>query len=595
MLSFYNFAEKLELISNNKSRNQITEILADFFGKISGEESFVAAYLMLGSLAPEYKPIKFNLAEKQIFAFLNSYLEELFDPLLKEEFVKNYRLVGDLGQALFLTIKDRISEPCDELFLIVFEKLLEMAKISGTGSVELKKDFFYKLLFHQSPLVQKYLVRIILTELRLGFSTGTLLDAFAVLYSTDASSLKKLKKLMEANYNVCADIGLLIYNLKNHGTMFLENPRPTIGIPVCPATAERVSAISDLLIRQPELVVQRKLDGLRLQVHKSNTTVFLFSRNLLNVTDMFPEIVASVLSLPEQNFILDGELLGFDKATSLDVNFQTTSHRRRKHDVDVAADEVPVRIYLFDILMFRGESCLKMKYDSRRSILVNYFEDKDPGIILLGEIACSSNNLESHKLITKFFFEALADGYEGIVAKKAAGLYDAGKRGFNWIKIKHLDEHKLNDTVDAVIIGYYYGKGRRAGLGMGAFLVALFNNETNSFQSLAKVGTGLTDDLLLNLTKQLDESMVLEKPESYDVSHELFPDVWVMPKIVVEVEADEITVSKLHTAGFGLIKKDCGLAMRFPRLLSVRADKGLRDITTIEELISISRLKAIHD
>lgn len=595
MLFFNDFAEKLELISNNKSRNKTTEILADFFGKISGEESMPAAYLMIGSLAPEHNPIKFNLAEKQIFYFLNSYLEYFFNPFLKEEFIKNYRLVGDLGQALFLTIKDIHSLYSDEQFLNIFGKLLEMANISGSGSIELKKDFFCKLLFSQGPLVQKYLVRIILTELRLGFSTGTLLDSFAVLYSKDFSSLKKLKKLMEENYNVCADIGLLIYNLKIHGISFLENPRPRIGVPVCPATAERVSTIEDLLIRQPELVVQRKLDGLRLQVHKNKGSVFLFSRNLLNVTEMFPEIVSSILRLPEDNFILDGELLGFNKNTNLDVNFQATSHRRRKHGVDLAADEVPVRIYLFDILMFRGESCLKIEYNSRRSILVNYFENKDPGIILLGELVCSSNNLESHKLITKFFFEALADGYEGIVAKKSMGLYDAGKRGFNWIKIKHLDEHKLNDTVDAVIIGYYYGKGRRAGLGMGAFLVALFNLETNSFQSLAKVGTGLTDDLLLNLTKELDEFIVLEKPENYYVSNELFPNVWVMPKIVVEVEADEITISKLHTAGFGLIKKDCGLAMRFPRLLSVRADKGLKEITTIEELISISRLKAIHD
>jgi len=601
---FLKFVEMLENISMHKSRNQIILMLAELFEGLDPLEAQKSAYLVLGTLAPAYQPLRFNLAEKQLLSFLTLYLQQKYSQDAERFFLEAYREQGDLGQALLLTMTTCLENnflQYNNSFLQIFEDMKLLSELSGIGSVEEKRERIFNLLDKLTPIEQKYLIRIIAGQLRLGFSTGSLLDAFATIYCKQQEKpLKDFKKLVEDNYNVCADAGLLIYNLKTFGVAVLEDPIPKIGIPVCPATAERVSDLDELLQRQSNLIIQKKLDGLRLQIHKGPNGAFLFSRNLLDVSHMFPEIMEAFKKVPFDNFILDGEILGYNKETAEDLTFQQTSQRRRKHNIDGVSNHIPTRVYLFDILMFDGNALLQRKYFERRNILVNHFVGHDPAITVLEqqEYNCDLSNLNSvdatKKKISDFFYDVIDSGFEGILAKRQEGLYQVGKRGFNWIKIKHLTQYKLADTIDAVIIGYYFGKGRRAALGMGAFLVALFNEDTQTYQTLAKVGTGLSDNDLMKLTKVLNDFALNGKPKSYQVDTFLTPDVWVDGKIVVEVDADEITVSKVHTAAFGIVVKDRGLALRFPRMLKIREDKSISDSTKISELISLTNFKSVY-
>lgn len=591
MFTFNQLAGALEQISTYQSRNQISEAIAEIFRRLDGSVAQQVAYLLLGMLGPSYDPGRsnFNLAEKQLQKFLTDFVQSNFGDDMVLDFVVSVTKQGDLGQALFILLENCQFSPREQELSLpdCFTRLQELAEVSGSGAVEEKKRLFIDLLKNLNPLGQKYLIKILAGQLRLGFSVSSLLDAFSYLYSGD----KKLKPLLEQNYNVSADVGQLILDLKTSGVESLENPVPKLGVPVCPATAERVKNLDELLQRQQDFVVQPKLDGLRIQIHKTGRRVTLFSRNLLNVSEMFPEVVENVSALDTPDFIADGELLGYDRETGKDVAFQQTSKRRRKHDVLENASEFPVRVYLFDLLFWDRDSCLQKPLEDRRIILEdNFGELENPAIKIIDEVKfnCTDDEeliLQVKEEVLRYFLDLKEKGYEGILVKKSGGGYQAGKRGFNWIKIKDLEEHKLHDTIDAVIIGMFFGKGRRAELGMGAFLVALYNPRVEMFQTLAKVGSGLTDDEAIELSGELRSLQVEHKPINYESHSTLEPDVWVEAKIVVELQADDVTISKVHSAAFGEIQSGVGLALRFPRVVAIRRDKSFTDATTTIELV----------
>jgi DNA ligase-1 len=605
MLSFNKFAETLENISQHRSRNKIIELLGQFFQTLRAEEARNAAYLLLGALGPTYAPVRFNLADKQLRTFLQVFVLEVFGTEAEIIFCEKFAQAGDLGQALFLLSSELGSEgrPCEQeaySFLEMFESLRDLALCAGIGSVGEKREKLFALLRKVSAVGQKYLIKIIGAQLRLGFSTSTLLEVFVFMAAPDldkSDGYKSLKKLLEANYHVCADVGLLVYRLKQFGLTGLENPVPTIGIPVCPAAAERVADLTELLARQQDFVVQPKLDGLRVQIHKEGGLVKLFSRNLLDISDMLPEVTQAFANFAADGFIVEGEVLGYDEARNSDVNFQTTSQRRRKHDVSEMAAKFPVRVFLFDLLMLEKISCLPLAYFQRREKLERAFSVENPLWMLVteGGFSCAKGTERELELakdgVLNYFSACISQGYEGIVAKKKAGLYEPGKRGFNWIKIKHLAQCKVRDTVDAVIIGFFFGKGRRAELGLGALLVAVYDAETNTFQTVAKVGTGLADAELSTFWKELRELQLPQKPANFNVSKTLKPDGWVEAKLVIEVEADDITVSKVHTAAWGKVSADRGLALRFPCLKKRRMDKGPEQTTSPGELARLVRLR----
>jgi len=320
-------------------------------------------------------------------------------------------------------------------------------------------------------------------------------------------------------------------------------------------------------------------------VHKDGRTVKIFSRNLENISAMFPEIVAGTLrQVTAQRAIYEGEAMAYDARTRRYLPFQITVQRKRKHDIAAMQREVPLRIFVFDVL-YAEEDLTGLSFRERRRRMNTLFKTSADGVLQISPV----REVETAKELNEIFEEAVASGREGIVAKRWDARYQAGGRNFNWIKLKRSYAALLSDTIDAVIIGYYHGKGIRASLGMGSLLVAVYDHREERFKTVAKVGSGWSDEELIRLKEMLEKIRLPASPPGVDSLLE--PDEWVEPKYVIEIQADEITKSPVHTCGKSS-PQEPGFALRFPRSVHfVRRDKSPRDATTVEEIIHLYSLQ----
>lgn len=576
-MKFNYIAQVFEAISKETSRTAITKLLADLLDKANPEEARALCYLALGTLEAPYKGIQFNLATKTLTKIVANLLD-----LSLTDIKQKMGQAGDLG-----TLIQQSAWPYsgDMSLKELYKKLAEIEEISGSGSQELKAVKVKELLQSLDALPASYVVRIILGQLRLGFSDMTLIDALSWMVAGD----KSLHGRLERGYNISADLGLLAYTLKKDGIEGVDNIEVTVGIPIRPAGAERMTSPQAIIDKIGTCIVQPKLDGFRLQLHLdkrgSEPKVAFFSRNLIDISPMFPEIQQAVLSLQAETLICEGEAIAYDEQTDSFVPFQETVKRKRKHDISAMAEELPLRLFLFDILYLNGVSLLQEPYTKRRKVLVQLLHKyHDPTVYLIEE-----KEVSTAQELASYFEQALAAGLEGLIVKKPNGLYQAGKRNFNWIKLKRTSEGHLADTIDCVILGYYYGRGKRAAFGIGAFLVGVYNKQKDRFETVAKVGTGLKDEEWRDLKRKCDAIQVAEKPHNVICSPELIPDVWTRLEIVCTVCADEITCSPLHTAGKS--EHTLGYALRFPRFLNYRPDKTPDAVTTVREIISLYNLQ----
>jgi len=237
------------------------------------------------------------------------------------------------------------------------------------------------------------------------------------------------------------------------------------------------------------------------------------------------------------------------------------------------AAKLPLKAFVFDILYKDGEDLLAKPLSGRRMILEKTLKR--------GEVLELSPQIvtENADVIRKYHDEQIKNGLEGVVVKKWESPYEPGRRGFSWVKFKGEEGKtgKLTDTIDCVVMGYYRGEGKRSGFGIGAFLVGIKKDDT--FVTISKIGTGVSDELWRDIHNQLEKLKVKEKPKEYaDVDKIFNPDVWIRPQLVVEVAGDDLTKSPNHGAG---------IAIRFPRLIRIRTDKGSDDVTTLGELRSM--------
>ncbi len=599
-MNFCFLSQRLELIEGQSSRLEITEKLGDLFGVATAEESKQLAYLVCAGLGPQYKNIVFGVAEKQMLLFLKSFFTEGFD----QEFTAAAFGSGDLGEAFCLVRKTQLNQQdsCTEIchgkfqisLLETFGELEAIAAVTGTGSVLRREHKINSLLARLCPNACKYVIKIILGKLRLGFSEMTVLDGLSWMVKQD----KSLKEALEDAFNVCADIGLIAYTLKSAGIDAIRAFDARPGIPIRPAAAERMESVDEITQKLGACVAQPKLDGLRLQVHKfvENTlpAVRFFSRNLLDVTHMFPELAQSILALPAQSLIAEGEAVAFDAHGSF-LSFQETAKRRRKHEIATASSTNPVQLYLFDLLFLNGKPLLEQPHAARRALLSHLFleqlqQSNFLRLIEEKEFFEADTLLRAAKL-EEYFEQQLEQGLEGLVVKRPDAVYKAGKRNFNWVKLKRLAKTALEDTIDCVIMGYYFGRGKRAGFGIGALLAGVYNQATDSFETVCKIGTGLSDADLASYKVVCDQNQAGQKPVNFLVAKMLEPDVWVNPQIVICVRADQISKSPNHTAAKNILGQ--GLALRFPRLIARRQDKSATDATSAEELAKMSELQRL--
>lgn len=565
-MQFKDFAIYLDKLEKTSSRIEITKILAELFKKTSGDEIDKVVYLSLGALAPGYKGIVFNLAERMMIRVMaKAYGKEIKDVLAV------YKREGDLGNTAgkFATKSGKnlsVSE--------VYSKLYKVAVEAGEGSQERKVEAAAEVLNEADPLSARFIARIPVGKLRLGFSDKTILDALSWMEKGD----KSLKGELEKVYQVRPDVGFLAKVVKEKGGKKAGlHVEPVVGTPVLPMLPQRLKSPVKMIEKMGEVSIEPKLDGLRLQVHfNQKIGVKAYTRNLNETSWMFPELAEIKENINAKEIILDTEAVGVDETRKILANFQTTMNRRRKHEISSFAAKVPVFFYAFDVLLVDGKSLMDMDYKSRRKSLEKVVKEGKLFRIVDYQIT------KDPKVITEENKEKRKQGLEGIMIKKVSGAYVPGRTGWRWVKMKEAEESagKLADTIDAVIMGYTAGRGKRAGFGLGQFLVGVRDGE--SIKTVTKVGTGLTDEQFRELNRRLKSLVVSAKPKEYEVHKLLTPDFWVIPSVVVEIAADEITKSPSHSGG---------LALRFPRLVNFRDDKSPDQATTLSELKKLAKLQ----
>lgn len=579
-MKFHEFAIFLDSLDKTSKRLEMTDILANLIDKLSHNDIRKGIYLSLGTLKAPFEDLKFNFADKQMIKTLAVYSGKEV-----EEINNRYSKEGDLGSVGFL-ISHEIKNPNLSLSE-VYEKLQEIAEIEGTGSQEKKSQKIISLLQHLDSLSIKFAIRIILGNNRLGFTELTIVDALCKFLND-----KNLKSKIEDAYNRFPDIGYIAEKIKENGIEGIKKIKIQPGVPILPQKAQRLNTPEEIIEKMGKVWCEYKFDGTRVQLHldhkntkttsdlfgeKTKFLVKTFTRNLEETTHQYPDIIEDAIKqLDVESVILDGEAIGFNRETGEYLPFQETIQRKRKHNVKEIAEQIPLKYLVFDILYLNGEETINLPLIERRKIL-NQIVKKGGNIEI-------DSHLETDDAteVENFFNEAKHKRLEGIMVKKPDSMYEAGARAFSWIKFKRNDNTDVLDTVDVVVMGYFYGKGVRSEFGIGGFLVGVFDSETNSFKSVSKIGSGLTDEEWIKIKKDCDEIQIHEKPKDFEVNKDMYPDIWIKPKIVVTVRADEVSISPIHTAG---------IALRFPRLISFREDKNPSDTTSIEEIKVIYNLK----
>jgi len=551
-MRFRDLAVYLESLEKTSSRLEITKILSGLFAKADKGEIDRICYLILGILAPSYEGVVLNLAERMMINVMAQAFNE--DPVKVKSLFKQKGDLGDVAEEIFKGKDEGLS------VIEVHSHLLLIAEDSGEGSAERKISAMAKLLGKLDPLSSRFVARIPVGRLRLGFSEKTILDALGA--GEDA-------------YNIHPDIGYIAKLVKEGN---LKSAKPEIGVPVVPMLAQRLNSTTEMIKKMGEVSVEPKFDGLRIFIHyRKPGFLKIFTRNMNAIpNDTFPELADVGKYIKANEVILDTEAVGIDEKREMFLDFQKTIQRRRKHDVARSQSEVPLQFQVFDLLLVDGVSLIHEPYTKRRKEVERVVEN---GEILRVDENTITNDSE---VIKKLHQKYLKMGLEGIIAKKAEGEYVSGRTGWNWVKMKEEEgkRGKLSDTIDCVIMGYSTGRGKRSGFGIGQFLVGIKDGDT--FKTVSKVGTGITDIVLKELNTRLKKLAVKEKPKEYDVHRDLAPDYWVIPSVVVEIAADEITRSPKHTAG---------LALRFPRLIRFRDDKSPDQATTLKELQSLYNLQ----
>ena len=570
---FSELVQYFRRLEGTSGRNALVETLAELFVMTPTEDVPPTAYLLQGRLAPNFEPVEIGLG--------NNYVADAIARAFGSDratVLERFDRLGDIGEAAAEIATESSSSPAPNRAPPVrgiCDSLLKIAHTSGAGSVRAKVEAFASLLGELDPLSCNYLCRIPLGRMRLGVGDLTVLDAFSFARVGD----KSLRKGLERAYNETSDLGLVGKTLWEGGIEAVEHLGVRVGNPVRPALAERLPSAEAIIAKLGWAAVERKYDGFRCQVHKAGDDIKIFSRNLEDMTVSFPEIAEGARrQVVASTAIFEGEALAYNPLSDEYLPFQQTVRRRRKHGVEETAAELPLRLFAFDVLYADGERVMERSYTERHAILKHAVEAGDT--ILISEAHTTSEPEE----LLEVFNDSIQHGLEGIVAKRPDSPYQAGARNYNWVKLKRAQAGNLQDTVDGVIVGYIYGRGRRTVFGVGALLVATYDPERDVFPTVTKIGTGLSDAQWREVKERCEPYVSKRKPAR--VESNIVPSVWVEPQVVIEVLADEITRSPVHPTGTD--EGGQGYALRFPRLVSFRQeDKKPEDVTTVAEIMEL--------
>jgi DNA ligase-1 len=584
----YSFmADAYERIEATTKRLEMTDYLVEFLKKTPREVIDKVAYLTQGKLYPDFVGIEIGVAEKLAIRAVARATGRS-----EKEIEDNMKKIGDLGETTQKFLEKKAQRTFSQETLTVekiYETLDKMAKSTGAGSMDQKISLLAGLLSNASPKEAKYLIRTVTGELRLGIADMTVLDALAIAYGGG----KEARADIERAYNTSSDLGRVAKTVAEKGIEGIKKFGVSVGEPIRPMLAERLGSPNDILEKLGgQCIAEFKYDGERVQAHKKGDNIILFSRRLENITDQYPDAVSLVRKhVKPKEAIIEAEIVAIDPDTSEMRPFQELMHRRRKYGVKQAMEEYPVSLFVFDVLLVDGKDYTQKTYPVRHRMLEKTIEKSErvrPAEYLQ---TADANELE------RFFEKAVESGCEGVVCKSIGddSVYQAGARGWLWIKYKRDYKSEMTDTVDLVVVGAFHGRGKRGGA-YGALLLAAYDPDEDEFETVTKCGTGFTDEDLAKIPKMLEKHKIEHK--SSRVNSTLEADVWFEPKIVIEVIGAEITLSPIHTAAMDKIRKGSGLAIRFPRFTgNYRLDKGAEDATTIEEIVEMykSQLKKVAE
>ena len=573
-------ADVFDRLEGTSSRIEMTSIFSEFFKKLDPGSLRKIVYLSQGRLHPDFYNAELGMADKLVLraiAFTAGVPESKIDELWKKE--------GDPGKIAESLLKNRrqaslFSEP------LTLEKVLRNLTLiegaEGRDSQDKKMKLLSNLLMDSNPVEARYLCRIVTGRMRIGAGSMTMLDALAEAFGT-----KEDRPEIERGFNITCDLGLVAETLAVGGVESVKKMKVTVGNPIKVMLAERLPSISLIMDRMGgKCAMEFKYDGIRVQAHIDKDSVKLYSRRLEDMTSNFPDIAAELRKqCKADRAIVEGECVAVDKEGSM-LPFQNVTHRRKKHGMDQAVEDYPVKIFMFDILSVDDEDMTTRPFEERRSKLNETFDLSEKIQLTTREVVNSPEEGED------FFSRALEKKCEGIMAKSLSqeSVYRAGSRGFLWIKYKKDYEEALTDSFDLVVIGAFYGRGKRAGK-YGALLMAAFDDESGKYRTVCKLGTGFDDLFLAGMPDMLDEYLSEARPNIVDA--EMIPDVWFLPTVVLEVVAAEISLSPIHTAAKGIMKDDAGLGLRFPRFTGrVRDDKGPEECTTVNEILDMFEMQA---
>lgn len=580
---YSDLADTFDRLESTGSRLEMTSILADFLRTADKSELRSIVYLSQGKLHPDFVPGVLGMADRLVMkaiAKASGNPEDKVEKLTVE--------TGDLGQVAetLISKKKQMALFSEELTVArVVKGLATIEGAEGKDSQDIKQKTLAGLLHDSNPVEARYLCRTVTGRMRVGAADMTILDALA-----EAFASKEDRPTIERAFNVTCDIGLVAETIANGGMDAVRAIGVKVGSPVKVMLAERLPSIAEVVEKMGgRCAMEYKYDGIRVQAHIGKDSVRLYSRRLEDLTSNFPDIAESLRARCRHGeAIIEGECVAIDPETGFMLPFQNVTHRRKKHGMDEAVKEVPVRIFMFDMLFADGEDWTSRPYLERREALESGFEIGDNVQMTTMRIVESPEDGED------FFSNAIGARCEGIMAKSIApdSVYRAGSRGFLWIKYKKDYQQALTDSFDLTVVGAFYGMGKRAGR-YGALLMAAYDNETGTFPTVCKLGTGFDDAFLDYMPTLLDGTLSETKPGSVDA--EMVPDVWFEPSVVLEVVAAEITLSPIHTAAKDVLKEGAGLGIRFPRFTGrVRDDKTPEQCTTVTEIVEMYGMQ-VHD
>jgi len=575
LMEFSIISEMFEMMEKTTKRIELTNILVELLKKTPKKIIPNVVYLLQGIIRPNFEGVELGIAEKLAIRAIS---KSAGLPIKKIE--DDYRECGDLGitASNILKIKTQTTFTAEKITVErVYETLFKIAKLEGKGSQDLKMKHISSLLNDATPLEAKFVLKILLGTLRLGIAENTVMDALAIAFT----GKKENREQIENAYNVSSDLGKVSLIVATDGIDEIKKFKISLFSPIRPMLADRVQSEKDVIKKMPEqFAAEYKLDGERVQIHKQSDKIILFSRRLENITQYYPDIVENIgKSLNVNEGIFEAEIVPINENTGDFLPFQELMHRRRKYKLDEAVSQYPITVNFFDVLYFDKKDCLNLEYSERRKILEQIIHEDNFSKLVPMLFVKNENEIED------FLENSINAGCEGLMLKTPSAPYRAGTRGSNWLKLKREYRNELGDSFDLIVIGAYFGRGRRTGL-YGTLLLATYNPEKDNFPSICKVGTGFTDESLDQLYQILSNNVTLKKNPR--VVSEMEADIWFEPELVLEIVASEITLSPIHKTGLDLIRKSSGFALRFPKFTGkIRYEKAVEDASTGEEVFAL--------